>query len=55
MNKANPGRLGPEGRVIKLAGANRGIGAAIAARLLGDGYRLSLGARSPGDIVAAGG
>jgi len=55
LNKANPGRLDPEGRVIMLSGANRGIGAAIAARLRGDGYRPSLGARSPGDIVASAG
>ena len=45
MNKSNPGRLDPKGRVILLSGANRGIGAAIAHRLRQDGYRLSLGAR----------
>ncbi|MDA1101558.1 MAG: SDR family NAD(P)-dependent oxidoreductase [Proteobacteria bacterium] len=47
MNTSSPGRLDPDGRVIMLSGANRGIGAAIAARLRRDGYRLSLGARSP--------
>ena len=53
MNTSNPGRLDPKGRVIMISGANRGIGAAIAARLRQDGYRLSLGARAP-DTIAAG-
>ncbi|NQV60235.1 MAG: SDR family NAD(P)-dependent oxidoreductase [Alphaproteobacteria bacterium] len=47
MTASSPGRLDPKDRVIMLSGANRGIGAAIAARLRQDGYRLSLGARSP--------
>ena len=37
--------LVPNGRVIMISGANRGIGSAIAKRLNAAGYRLSLGAR----------
>jgi len=42
--------LQPDDRVILVSGASRGIGAAIAQRLLGDGYRLSLASRSPDAI-----
>lgn len=41
----------PAGRVIMVSGASRGIGAAIARRLLSDGYRLSLASRNPEAIA----
>ena len=43
----------PEGRVVMVSGANRGIGAATARLLAARGYRLSLGARDPASIDAA--
>lgn len=39
--------ISPEGRVILVSGANRGIGRGIAEALYGAGYTLSLGARDP--------
>ena len=42
--------LQPDGRVIMISGANRGIGLAVATLLAARGYRLSLGARDPGAI-----
>lgn len=43
------GQLAAEGRVVMVSGANRGIGEAIARRLLADGYSISLGSRqAPG-------
>jgi NADP-dependent 3-hydroxy acid dehydrogenase YdfG len=45
--------LSPDGRVVMISGANRGIGLA-SARLLGErGYRLSLAARDPASLDAA--
>lgn len=37
-------------RVVMISGANRGIGAAVAATLARQGYQLSLGAREPAAI-----
>ena len=45
--------LQPDGRVIMISGANRGIGLATATLLAARGYRLSLGARDPASIDAA--
>jgi NAD(P)-dependent dehydrogenase (short-subunit alcohol dehydrogenase family) len=42
--------LSPEGRVIMISGASRGIGNAIARRLQDDGYLVSLGVRKPGEL-----
>ena len=42
--------LSPEGRVIMISGASRGIGFAIAKRLQDDGYLLSLGVRKPSEL-----
>lgn len=42
--------LSPEGRVVMISGANRGIGLATAKLLAEQGYALSLGARNPAAI-----
>ena len=42
--------LDPQGRVILISGATRGIGLAIARKLHAKGYTLSLGARDPSTL-----
>ncbi len=41
----------PDGSVVLVSGANRGIGAAVVSELLANGYRVSMGARRPGSLV----
>ncbi len=45
--------LAPDGRVVMISGANRGIGLAAANLLAATGYLLSLGARDPAALAAA--
>jgi NAD(P)-dependent dehydrogenase (short-subunit alcohol dehydrogenase family) len=49
---SEPDLLRPEGRVVMISGASRGIGAAIARRLVDDGFSLSLGVRRPAEVRA---
>ncbi|MBT3533878.1 MAG: SDR family NAD(P)-dependent oxidoreductase [Rhodospirillaceae bacterium] len=43
--------LAPDGRVIMISGANRGIGLAVAKTLYDAGFNLSLGARDPDSLA----
>lgn len=45
--------LSPDGRVVMISGANRGIGLATARLLAEQGYLLSLGARDTAMLEAA--
>ncbi len=45
--------LEPKGRVIMVSGASRGIGRAIAQRLIDDGYGVSLGVRDPDALASS--
>jgi len=44
--------LAPDGRVIMISGANRGIGRAVARALYDAGFSVSLGARNPASLAA---
>ncbi|MDA0703210.1 MAG: SDR family NAD(P)-dependent oxidoreductase [Proteobacteria bacterium] len=45
--------LSPDGRVVMISGAARGLGLAVTRRLVGDGFTVSLGARDIDALRAA--
>ncbi len=51
MDAATRAVMPPDGRVVMVSGANRGIGLAVAGHLNDLGYRLSLGARRPESLA----
>jgi NAD(P)-dependent dehydrogenase (short-subunit alcohol dehydrogenase family) len=55
FGQAGPGYIGPRfrGRVAVVTGASRGIGLAIAARLVAEGARVCVTARKPDPLAAA--
>jgi len=53
MNREAFAMLDPEGRVVLVSGASRGIGRAVAERLHARGYTVSAGARDPAALERA--
>ncbi|MBV8568667.1 MAG: SDR family NAD(P)-dependent oxidoreductase [Methylobacteriaceae bacterium] len=47
--ETKPDLIAPHGRVAMVSGASRGIGAAVARRLLGEGFSVSVGVRQPAE------